>query len=249
MLQSYTSVLSLARMESHHILFVYADGGPDHRLSYVTVRLSLVALFVNLGLDVLIAGQTAPSHSWANPVERIMSVINLGLQCIGIMQAKMGDAFEKHVQGCKNLKQIRLACKDHIDDVAQSLAPMKELLSSILRRLQLKGKKFDLFNSATEMEIDSFWEVLLSIGATLTKENKSQVSINNMASLQQYFEHCCTFRKYSITIKKCGKDSCDICAPVRMPRDLFTGAFYFVLCVCTCTCTFNADFLLLLTYC
>ena len=57
-------------------------GGPDHRLTYLTVQLSLIALFMNLDLDVLIAGQTALSHSWANPVERIMAIVNLGLQCI-----------------------------------------------------------------------------------------------------------------------------------------------------------------------
>ena len=61
------------------ILFVYTDGGPDHRLTFFSVQLSLIALFLNLNLDLLVVGRTAPHHSWRNPVERIMSVINLGL--------------------------------------------------------------------------------------------------------------------------------------------------------------------------
>ena len=67
------------------ILFVYTDayGGPDHRLTYLSVQLSYIALFRQMDLDLLIVGRTAPCHSWRNPVERIMSIVNLGLQCIG----------------------------------------------------------------------------------------------------------------------------------------------------------------------
>ena len=43
-------------------------------LSYFGVQLSRIALFRKLNLDLLIAGRTAPCHSWKNPVERIMSI-------------------------------------------------------------------------------------------------------------------------------------------------------------------------------
>ena len=62
------------------ILFVYSDGGPDHRLTYMSVKLTLICLFLKLDLDYLCAGRTAPYHSWRNPVERVMSILNLGLQ-------------------------------------------------------------------------------------------------------------------------------------------------------------------------
>ena len=47
--------------------------------------------FLKLDLDLLCAARTAPSHSWRNPVERVMSTLNLGLQCVGLMR-KTGDA-------------------------------------------------------------------------------------------------------------------------------------------------------------
>jgi hypothetical protein len=78
------------RMDGWHILFLYMDGGPDHRLIYVSVQFSFIALFLQLNLDFLIAARTAPSHSWANPVERIVAFINLGFQCVGVMRKKMG---------------------------------------------------------------------------------------------------------------------------------------------------------------
>ena len=71
-------------VQSKPVLFLYTDGGPDHRLTYVSVQLSLISLFLQLDLDYLCATRTAPFHSWRNPVECIMSVINLGLQCVGL---------------------------------------------------------------------------------------------------------------------------------------------------------------------
>ena len=35
--------------------------------------------------------ETAPFHSWRNPVEHIMAVINLGLQCVGLARKEMTD--------------------------------------------------------------------------------------------------------------------------------------------------------------
>ena len=69
----------ITRIGSKSILLLYSDGGPDHRLTYVSVQLSLIALFLNLNLDFLVACKTAPNHSWKNPVERIISILNLGL--------------------------------------------------------------------------------------------------------------------------------------------------------------------------
>ena len=43
------------------IMFLYTDGGPDHRLTYVSTQLSLIALFLNLNLDLLCAARTAPN--------------------------------------------------------------------------------------------------------------------------------------------------------------------------------------------
>lgn len=46
------------------VLMIYSDGGPDHRVTYHAVKLALIVLFKKLDLDMLIAGRTAPGHSW-----------------------------------------------------------------------------------------------------------------------------------------------------------------------------------------
>ena len=211
-------------IEDRHLLFVYTDGGPDHRLTYVSVQLSLIALFLKLNLDVLVAARTVPSHSWANPVER-MSILNLGLQCIGVMREKNEEKFEKKIDRCNSLKEIRHSCSDYKSEVANSLKPPKELIASIVVRLELKEKKFKVFESASEEEIEEFFKVLLKIESSISRQDTTQKSIEPLSSLHAFMKQHCVFRKYSMTIRKCGKGECQFCSPVQMPRETFEGIY------------------------
>ena len=78
------SQLLKRRSEVPPILLLYTDGGPDHRLTYYSVKCALICLFIDLDLDFLVAARTAPGHSWINPVERVMSILNLALQNVAI---------------------------------------------------------------------------------------------------------------------------------------------------------------------
>ena len=182
----YNCHINQSQIEHKHILFIYADGGPDYRLTYFSVQLSLIALFKQLNLDILIAGRTAPAHSWANPVESIMSIVNLhvGMQCIGVMRSKGSNEFERVIETCKNLKDIRQKCSSYKEDVANSLKPTKELISSVIKRLELKSKKFDIFQSASENEIQEFWQILLTIDANVTIKDTTQNSREKLTLLQ-----------------------------------------------------------------
>ncbi len=42
----------LTKIGSKSILFMCTDGGPDHRTTFVSVQLALIALFLNLNLDL-----------------------------------------------------------------------------------------------------------------------------------------------------------------------------------------------------
>ena len=92
--------------QQNPFLLIYTDGGPDHRVNYLRVQLSLIALFVTLDLDLLVAVRTPPGNSWKNPVERIMSILNLGLQCIGLMRAEMNEECEEIMKYCNSMEDI-----------------------------------------------------------------------------------------------------------------------------------------------
>ena len=70
-------------------MIIYTDGGPDHNNKHTSVRLGLLALFLDLDLDTMVVMRTAPTQSWANPVERVMSVLNLGLQGVALVRCEM----------------------------------------------------------------------------------------------------------------------------------------------------------------
>ena len=137
---------------SKSVLFIYADGGPDHRLTYVSVQLSLICLFLKMDLDYLCAGRTAPYHSWRNPVERVMSVLNLGLQCVGLAREKMPEEFEKEVASLNELRKIAERNEEIVGAVKDSLSPVKILLTDIFSRLA--------YTAATATEISEFWSAV-----------------------------------------------------------------------------------------
>lgn len=216
----------LRRIGDKSIVLIYSDGGPDHRLTYVSVKLSLIALFLNLNLDMLIACRTAPNHSWRNPVKRIMSIVNIGFQCVGLMREKMSDEFESSIINCNNMQQLRQACSLTKDVVKSSLKPPIALLKELMQRLELKGDVFEMYNAATEEEITEFWSTLLLIERTLTMQDTTKKRLKDRSEMCAFIEHSCRSRHYSFQIRKCGMKQCKICKPVHMDEKEFADTHY-----------------------
>ena len=95
-----------------------------------------------------------------------LSIVNLGLQAVALARAKMPDELETTASRCNSLKALRAVAQqkpDFVRSVADSLAPVKILLSDIARQLELKEKKFKVFTAATASELDAFWTALLAL--------------------------------------------------------------------------------------
>ena len=157
----HTELVSVLKQISFDkpVLFMYTDGGPDHRLTYISVQLSLICLFLNLNLDYLCVGRIAPYHSWRNPVERIMSIINLGLQCVGLARSKLSDEFEKEISKCNNLTELRQHLSERKESAKESLSPVKTTLHSIFTLLMLHKETFKIHELASKSEISSFYSI------------------------------------------------------------------------------------------
>lgn len=205
---------------------VYCDGGPDHRLTYLSVQLSLISLYLRLNLDFLCVCRTAPYHSWRNPVERIMSILNLGFQCIGLMRTEASKDCEDVIKKCNNMSQLRESAEKMPTlrgEVLDSVAPMKLLLSDIIVRLKLKQKPFEIQATATDGEIRALWDLLLGIDPTLEfGEKMRKSSLGTHPEIEKFISHCCQLRHYSFCVKKCGRPDCDMCQPPRLPSHLFS---------------------------
>ncbi len=85
----------------------------------------------------------------------------------------------------------------------KSLQAMISLLSDIVRRLELKKKKFEMFERASDASDDdilNFWEVLQTVDSTLTRDDTTKKNIKNKDDLKSFFDHCCQARHYSFSI-------------------------------------------------
>jgi len=155
-----------------------------------------------------------------------MSIVNLGLQCIGMMRRERSQEIERAIKHAKNISQVCEASPNYKADLEMSLQSPIELLTSITEWLELKGKKFHVFNSATENEISDFWESLNFIDPSIEESDSSKAVLSSGPQLQAFMEHCCQQCHYSFCIKKCGNAECHICSPVRMDTELFQTLCY-----------------------
>ena len=189
------------------------------------MQLSLISVFLELDLDFLCAARTAPCHSWRNPAERMMSIVNLGLQCVGLMRGKMSDEHEAAIAHRNNMSQLRQAAEkkeDLVTAILDSIAPVKILLTDILLRLELHGEKFRVFPAAHDHDMKELWSNLESLDSTLKYGDKlCKANLDDHKDLMEFMNHCCQSRHYHFTVKKCGQPSCSICKPVCMPKELF----------------------------
>ncbi len=88
-------------------IVLQTDGGPDHNLTFLRTRLALVSLFISGDMDILVAIRGAPNGSWLNKAERCMSILNLGLQDVALIQGVMPEWAEDHVKSASSMKDVR----------------------------------------------------------------------------------------------------------------------------------------------
>ena len=105
------------------------------------MKLSLIALYLKFDLDYLIAARTPPYHSWRNPVERAMSLLNLWLQCVSMMRGEGSELFEREMVQCGNKK--RQETKERNLRVITGLCRASFIVSDI-SETKTKGEKYNL---------------------------------------------------------------------------------------------------------
>ena len=93
--------------ETLFTLIKYTDGGTDQRNTLESVKIATICLWKDLDLDMIITGRCAPGHSFTNPAERIMSILNLALQNVATERSKGNDDFEKEIKSYNSMQQIR----------------------------------------------------------------------------------------------------------------------------------------------
>ena len=220
------SLLKSQDVSDKPILCIYTDGGPDHRLTYLSVKVSLVCLFLLLDLDYLLAARTAPCHSWRNPVERVMSTLNLGLQCVGLQRQAGDDKFELEARNCNSLSALRRAAVKRPEfrtEALDSMEPVKCLVNSVFHRLKLKDKPVKSSVPAEDEEMFHLWDALSCILSNVPPPDllHKKSDLDNVPILSRFLDHCTRQRHYFFEIKKCNQSTCGLCRAVRLPQEVF----------------------------
>ena len=86
----------------------YTDGVTDQRNMLKSVKVASICLFKEVDSDFLIPARCAPGHSYMNPAEMIMSLLNLGLQNVATEWDPCNDkSVEKMVKKCNSLAELQ----------------------------------------------------------------------------------------------------------------------------------------------
>lgn len=73
----------------------------------MSVQVAYVAFFIKEDFDLLVAARTCPGHSFANPAERVMVTLNLGLQNVTFARASMPDTSEAKVKQATSMSAVQ----------------------------------------------------------------------------------------------------------------------------------------------
>ena len=156
--------------DTKEILCLYTDGGPDHRTTYYSVKMALICLFLAMDKDMVLAVRTPPYHSWKDPAERIMSILNIALQGIGLVRNEMTEEIENEFRKCSGTKDVRKLTESNEvvkDEVLNSVKGSIDLTKFLFQRLKLKEKPFYTQDPVRDEEIDLLWEEILKIENSL----------------------------------------------------------------------------------
>ncbi|CAC5408779.1 unnamed protein product [Mytilus coruscus] len=192
-------------------LLLYSDGGPDHRLTFHAVKLSLIVLFKKLDLDFLVAGRTAPGHSWLNPAERIMSIVNIALQNVACREESRSE-IEQILRSTNSMSDIRnKATKNIAIKTAwmESVNPLITLLEERTGRLTLKDSPFSVHKAATDDEVKDFEGYVRQVVCPEIKIGQYQEKhLKSVQGYQKFLREHYRERSYLFQIKKCNDLNC-----------------------------------------
>ncbi|XP_052249975.1 uncharacterized protein LOC127858198 isoform X2 [Dreissena polymorpha] len=204
-------------------LFVYTDGGPDHRTTYWSVQLAYIAMFVSLDIDMLIAVRTAPCQSYNNPAERCMSLLNLALQNVALERSPMTDVLEYRTKSLTSLKKLRNAAErteELKQSLIESLNPVLALLKQRFSQLKKNHENVVAHDAASDGEIEQMMECLEIFNDHDAEESSPVTACKDLDKapprLKAFFNAHCRKRNYTFQIKKCDDEHCWYC--VLSPR-------------------------------
>ncbi|XP_052798704.1 uncharacterized protein LOC128230468 isoform X1 [Mya arenaria] len=207
----------IAGPECPKVLLRYSDGGTDQRNTLESVKCASICLFKELDLDLMVLARCAPGNSWVNPAERVMSILNIGLQNCALERRDDDGAF-KSVNSMSQVREVIGKRPDLKEAWVSNIEPCQAVVQNRFARLTLKGEKFQIENPVTEDEIDVIKRHLRELFPDLDITKLQKAHTRSAASYQKWLDDHARQRQYSFQIRKC--QNADCCLPATTPPEL-----------------------------
>ena len=175
------------------VLILYTDSGPEHQITFLSVKIVMICLQKYLDLDQILAVRTARKHSYRNPAEKINCLLNIGLYGISCMRQHSTDPlFEQSLSRCTGLGDVHKIIEKNSDRNTKLLKkccqPCINLISETFSQLKLKDEQFKVYEPSTYEEINKlFTDVALDKNF---KPNNMMTEFPQHLELAQYLNHC-----------------------------------------------------------
>lgn len=207
----------LENQERRPVMLRFSDGGTDQRNTLESVKLASISIFLETELDMLVIARCAPGHSWLNPAERIMSILNLGLQNCALERPTGDDDFEKKIKNCNSMAALREKSEVR-EKWLENMQPVQELVANRFKRLSLKSEPIRSIAPVAQFEVDRLKSRLkekfptLDFSKPLTKKNTAKCR-----DYIQWLEQHVRCRQYITQFRKCSNLEC--CPRPRLERE------------------------------
>ena len=173
------------------VLIIVSDGGPDHRVTFGSVKIASVALFMALDLDMLVCVRTCPYQSWQNIAERVMSTLNLALQNVSLQRSAMIPEYERAVKNKNTLSDLRKMINSDSDlrgAIEDSMAAPTTLIGQRFQSMKIKENYIKLGVPASERDIDEMFQHVLLIDPSIPRDNHTAKGLENCKSLHKFLD-------------------------------------------------------------
>lgn len=150
-------------------VWLHSDGGGEHHVGHPSVIAAAICMFRRLHhrMDRLIKTRGCPYHSYLHEVERVMSILNLGLYGVALERPLIDQqkypGMEHLFTTSKSVSDLRAAGKRFpqlMHGLEAALQPVNDLLYNRFEQLQLKGVPFSRGEKASREEADAFFDCI-----------------------------------------------------------------------------------------
>ena len=210
------------------IMLLVSDGGPDHRVTFGSVKVACMSLFRALDLDMLICVCTCPFQSWQNLAERVMSTLNFALQNVSLSRSKMSEQLEDMIKNKNTLQKLRALIESNPEvgeGLIDSMSPVKAILAQRFQNMKIKDVPIKIGTAATTEDIDKLFGFSEFIDPTLQKDKLSSKFLKEATAYNYFIKKHCHCSHYAFQIKKCTDSLCYYCTqhPIQLTPEVFAN--------------------------